>query len=762
MNKSWILGADKLLNGAHVANVRLRPFRLGFFVPPDDPKIVARVIDSCCLTWCGYCNVIIPYPSNGLTEDWKSILEVLDPDHLVDCVDISEVDKADFTERGQHVERWQDPMATFYVNGAIQYSALKAFGEFLKSPSPKHIVINPTLNEVDPLYLHVIARFGRLRESFMEQTLDLHNWVRSTNYAQFVPVKEADFTGYTQDILLGISPPSAHNSRGSGMVSYTKLVDLTRLGLKTRSPSYSHGGGTAGNPQFDEGYAERIIITGGAGNIFDFALYWNLRGERPWSWPFPLWVPLDILESDLGQKIVKIALGWQNHSHSIGKFGSKLFIISSSASQSEMETRLRAGFPEAIIKTNELHKFFTGGWKYYLVEEQREVHFNKGHARVPLPKPEVLEKFAPGDRIAYEVGIDGAHLPQSKSLTARFLPRITHRGALQWFSYVDYWPDLFDVQIPDGFSILSSMVEDHGYECVPSDKGRLALGQLALLGGVENVKVIASSKVYKVLKELSHSKGQADDGQRRAFVADRPTAQFSRFRDAWGRSAAKVLVPWLVEKRVLFRGTNLRCPFCQLERWYEVDRMGEMWRCDGCQTNSPIPLGLDVTQWKYRVNELYAVGHDQGTLTHLLAMFSMHPIFHFSEFSLLGYYPGILLKGKEGASVPVQNLEIDLVAIWDGKLILVECKDSGEDLTRDEVGKLVKVANHFGSSQLLFVTPTRFPQADELFPFAKEVCTADLDIVEGYDLFDNLIMAEQVSGEDKATRYLERLASRLR
>lgn len=38
----------------------------------------------------------------------------------------------------------------------------------------------------------------------------------------------------------------------------------------------------------------------------------------------------------------------------------------------------------------------------------------------------------------------------------------------------------------------------------------------------------------------------------------------------------------------------------------------------------PIPLNSDATHWRYRINELYAHGHDQGTLTPLLTLNAMH------------------------------------------------------------------------------------------------------------------------------------------
>jgi hypothetical protein len=71
----WILDSENRLNGARVATVRVRPLRLAYIVPDDDPQIVRRVIHSCCLTWGGVINPLIPYSrAKGFSPAWLEIL----------------------------------------------------------------------------------------------------------------------------------------------------------------------------------------------------------------------------------------------------------------------------------------------------------------------------------------------------------------------------------------------------------------------------------------------------------------------------------------------------------------------------------------------------------------------------------------------------------------------------------------------------------------------------------------------------------------
>lgn len=114
----------------------------------------------------------------------------------------------------------------------------------------------------------------------------------------------------------------------------------------------------------------------------------------------------------------------------------------------------------------------------------------------------------------------------------------------------------------------SSMLDDAGYECAPSDKGRLALGQLALLGDIEDVGIIASSRMYALLRRLSSSLGR-NEGSQRLFVAGRRTAQFSEFIEPLGSGSAPSLIKRLVDKGILLRGARIECPQCQLDIWYD-------------------------------------------------------------------------------------------------------------------------------------------------------------------------------------------------
>ena len=356
--------------------------------------------------------------------------------------------------------------------------------------------------------------------------------------------------------------------------------------------------------------------------------------------------------------------------------------------------------------------------------------------------------------------MDGMWLPQAKAMAQHLgwpsfesRDNVSKKGNLRYvkvFNKSFSKSDIIELRTPDGWTVLRSVFEERGYDITPTAKSDAALGQLALLGGIENLKVIASSKVRELLRKLCLRRGE-----KRSFVASRKTVSFERFQEEWGRDAGRDLLRWLVERRILFRGAILECPKCKLSKWYEVDRIGEIWRCDGCQENLPIPLDLHKTGWQYRVNELYAHGHDQGTLTPLLTVYAMHAAWGTSSIDGgLGCYPGVELRAKEEAAIRLEHKEIDLVAMLGGDLILAECKESVRPFSDPgeaaafarQLGDLVVLADYLGASQVLAASPTAFPE--DKAPLLSEVpARTSVEIVwlDDHALLDPNIMVHPLN-----------------
>ena len=98
---------------------------------------------------------------------------------------------------------------------------------------------------------------------------------------------------------------------------------------------------------------------------------------------------------------------------------------------------------------------------------------------------------------------------------------------------------------------------------------------------------------------------------------------------------------------MVFRGGVYRVPGCRLSGWYAIDRVGEVWRCNGCHEDSPIPSipkvpngtttsrTLRTTTTRHADPLADPVPHIQG-------------LGHPTQRQSLGFYPGCSSKRRRG------------------------------------------------------------------------------------------------------------------
>ncbi len=776
MSRTWVLLPGEYADGARVVETTLRPIRPVCLIPEDDPGLAARFAGTRSLAWGGHVGYALPYSrSEGLREPWRRLLDLLDPDRVyalglsrepavspgvVNMHAPREEPTKSLPDRltddlGRLVYTAEGPEQLFVSSSTLLHSALRAVGEDLKPPDGERFVLVPRLPQWSSAYLPVVARYGCVDDSSVNDALNRaysYQYRFDLDLSESVRIEEVGAAEHLIEVLAG-DVGGLLDGEAERAFTLPQLT-LIGLGVKGQAAEGTRAASRRRSLLWEEGLFRPVVVTGEGGDVEDFALYWNLRSEHHFAEPFPIWMPLGLLEQAEARVAIEDALG--RFRLAVGEARPRmedLRIVSASTSATELRERLRERYPEAGIGADDLLGLFAATCEYDFATEGTPAHLDRGRTSVRPPRPEELKRglIPRVDNVAYEVGVEGAWLPQSEAMAWHlgWMPSHSHdnvskRGNprfVRQFEKEFSGKDLLDVSTPDGWTLLRSVFEERGYEVVPTAKSRTALGQLALLGGVENLKVAASSKVHGLLKEMSLGSGGG-----RAFVSDRRTETIGRFDKEWGRSVGRDLLRWLIGRRLLFRGAVLKCPRCELSRWYEVDRIGETWRCDGCKEDMPIPLDLQSTSWRYRINELYAHGHDQGTLTPLLTLYAMHTAWGTSSIGgSLGFYPGVELKAKEGADVPFAHKEIDLVALRGSSLILAECKESvgslhepGEaSLFAEQLGDLVVLADHLGASQLLVTSSTAFPE-DKSTLLAETPTEHAVELVwlDGHDLLD--------------------------
>lgn len=487
----------------------------------------------------------------------------------------------------------EGPERLFTGTSTLMHSVLDAVGEDLKPPDSEHFVVVPRVQRgySSSPYLPVVARYGGVDDAEVERHLNgvhSHRWEFDLDLSESVRIEEVGGAG---DLLGVLAGDLGGLFEGEEEEHALTLPELTLRGLQIECRGTLYGASRRPIGALEDSRYGPIVVTGSDDSVEDFALFWTLRSELHFARPFPLWIPIDLLEGAEAPAAIEAELGRVRPSvMEAAPRKDDVLIVSASMDTTELRERLGDRHPEARISAEDLVGHFTATCEYYYAKEKQPAHFDRGRASIQPPRPEELKRnlMPQVDYVAYEVDVDGMWLPQSKAMAwhlgwpdFHFRDNASKRGNLRFVKQFEQdfsESGLLDLRTPDGWTLLRSVFEERGYDVAPTPKSRTALGQLALLGGVENLKVAASSKVHALLKELS-----AGRGEERVFVSDRRAEPLGRFDRAWGREAGRDLLRWLIGRRLLFSGAVIRCPRCVLSRWYEVDRIGETWRCDGCK-----------------------------------------------------------------------------------------------------------------------------------------------------------------------------------
>jgi hypothetical protein len=638
-------------------------------------------------------------PANGL-----NIVERYDPDVFVDMADLDVGLRELLAAKGQYVHEWKRPYTTCFTPGALLHSATFAFRDIF--PANLRVLI-PVVGENHRLRLPILAKWGALNEDGIDQVLETHGLARGIRIASFGPPFavssfSVDFTREGAEAL--VRPPSHLGIPLAGAPDLHGLASFTSVTHDRLPPAWPPYPLSQEDDRHEPCNRERsrfTLVTGRGDSIPDLCLYWTLRANRSsFVAPFPLWIPLEELVTADGQAALAQALSTQR---AFPPEREVLYVLSSSASADEIGAALQPQtIPQEIITSG-----FEGFVPYHFWRGLRSTDvtmFDHGDAHVRVAQSDRIQRFGGMDRIAHEVQFSGVLLPQIATLRYS-IPnwRITRRGFERSMYCVAASP-VEAISLPSSWFVLEAMFRQAGLTCARSDKGRLALGILHLIGGVQELFVLASSKVYDLLVEMAKRRGsrsRKSGGDESVSPSAIPFDElknaltFDAMEKALGRSAASRITQWLVRRRIIFRGAQLTCPVCGFARWYSIDDFGTSFRCDGCRTTSEAPLKHSSTYWRYRLNELVARAYDQGALVHLLMAYQRTgPSLPGDE--VLGFYPGIQGEASDGT-----QHEFDWVEIRGGSLYVGECKVNAAELDEQQAENLASTAVRLNCAQLL-------------------------------------------------------------
>jgi hypothetical protein len=242
--------------------------------------------------------------------------------------------------------------------------------------------------------------------------------------------------------------------------------------------------------------------------------------------------------------------------------------------------------------------------------------------------------------------------------------------------------------LPDD-SLIVSAFEQAGYTVERDAKGRYCDGMWKLMGSDPNVAcLLRDESIIDLFSNAQIRKGKAFT-YREMLGITQPSSdeRITHFYEQ---------LMLLAEHDILLRGYNVKCPFCDLDTWYDPGSIAA-GICLGCRSPLRLPLELPFA---FRLNQLFMEGLKQGALTVLLAALMLIESTH----------GDIIWRSGYAAHKPGLSSDIDLAAFTGSGLILAECKDNFPD-TRPDIGAIVAqlessltVARDIGAAQFLFVT----------------------------------------------------------
>ncbi len=766
-----LLLRSKRVDGPRRVSSTLRPLRIAYLVDSVDPRNALAAIEAACLELGGRHQFLIPcIPESQPSEVWERVLDKYDPDWIVDLAGASSSFLKEQRERWDRaVSIWANPLDTMDLTGALVYGALRRWKR-LRGSSQEQAVFYFTPLHDHPLGLPLAFRFGHLAPRPMIEGHRLSDSYHSSTHHEFMGVQTLDPKFFPSDNLVELildytAPKPFLTVLDSRISQWLTLPNSTVFNVPSREPSYSPYAGTdPESPQHDEAYFRRIAVVGSPSSVHDLCLAWNIRAQRIGEFDSPVWIdPTWLTDPELAKRIERVMTWMRPGLAESNSEPPKVHLVSATISASKLQEVAKSlSLQAAVHDTTGFDRFFTASFRVGLTNEST-ASFQDGIANIAMPDYRDLADFFPFETAGWTVAVDKYTVPRVSSSCCRrqgLMSRIASDGIAGFTSIYGDPGALQPIGLNNGLEIIEGVACQAGYKAQVSDKGKIAVAVIGLLGDHMGLSLVSSSLVYQMITDmaeivprqatqrtltrlLGHDPSPREVSEvMRALQSEqigggqfnRQHRSFAQIRDALGISneAARKIVEALLSRKVLFRGYEVKCPNCGLRRWYPIDTLSESHRCEGCQTvSSPSPVPAGHLEWRYRLNEIVATAIDQGALPHIIASKRL------IEMGAFGFLPGLLLSPSERGGPP--PIETDLLSISEGRVMVGECKASGRELSSREVDRFATLGKALNCSRIIYATPTTFEDIALVIQRATEVSAPiHVEVWERADLLDRL------------------------
>jgi hypothetical protein len=252
--------------------------------------------------------------------------------------------------------------------------------------------------------------------------------------------------------------------------------------------------------------------------------------------------------------------------------------------------------------------------------------------------------------------------------------------------------------------VLSKVFETYGMKAKASPAGLVSTRLIEQMGGLQGCRVFKIGGVRSLIKKYTPSE-TFERTEAITMIGDNdPVTHLPHFdpykslyieqRDKRDLKPEDAFL-YLLKKGVFRAGLKLACPTCQLDFWVTLDDAKSTNPCPYCGFEFNVLPQLRDRNWAYRRSGLFGREDNQkGGIPVAVTLQQLDTMLHER---LQAYAPGIELKPD---TAPIEDCETDLVMLASSfghsekplELVIAECKDSGGEITADDVRKLTKVA----------------------------------------------------------------------
>ena len=736
--------------GSGTLQIRLRPIRLAFVVPPDDEVALLEAITINTFLWGGMFNPIIPnyrrlprawFHGPGSEGSAKSVLsgylDAFDPDFIVLVGDSTQ---SHFPVGYRKELKSRDILEFVTEDGTPRYGIglfeilndyIAKEARFLTYDKPEACTFNFTKG----FGLFLSSVFGKLRADLNEIFLK-----------KFVPhlhAKELDCS----------------------LQSYAAFLDSGRLFLRRFTAFHI-------TPSGRRSLDDDCIFFLDATKVLDIIDYWNLRASGRTVIP----VPKQAATYNPTKKLVAEFLeeNFYPYRHNAKMFHDTTIIKGRSVSDAEFDAYTKA-LASQTAPASSGHRFVAQYWYPKIWDEwargrqaaaccdlesrdkQQDISGSTDRVSSRTLDPPFASRFGGSNapRFANEIELrvygeerltaevlpeGGPQPPQSVHLSASSDWRLSKKG-LVYLSRHRNWS--ITLSPPESEGLFTGWLNTLGWTVELSQAGRTARQLLKQLGGTWQIATLANEELIKLLGDMNESKGLTGPLIKllqQAKNASKPTIdgitknieQLFGNNDERGILVKDALWPRLEKVANSSRfptntiailksltaidafrlGLKIHCTVCGRPSWYSITDIDYRLRCQKCAERFDLPAhSPNDLKWAYKTFGAFSLpGQADGAYAVLLCLRFFSQVLDVATTPILSFIArraGVELEADLGLLIRESRFSSTRV-----ETVFCECKTYGPFKDRD-VERMMTIADHFPGAVLVFATLRRSLEESE-------------------------------------------------